>query len=547
MKTTVGKVSKKIWIIAAVVLVLIAAGITIFLNTRPYAVLITGATPEEVTSVVTWLEGRGVTTYRYQGTDTILVPERQAASLKGSLLTEMWSSGTSDYSGYFDNVGMLSTEKERSQAWEVFLMERMAAVIRNMDGVQDATVTITPGEDRGYVLDSNNVVEASAAVQVTMRSGKSLDSKLASAIRAYVSHGVQGLTIDSVVVLDSYGNQFNAASIDGSGSESTLAKIQFEESYENKLRTAAMQALLPYYGTGHVNVSVNVVVEVGDSTSFTHDPSIPDYVDGRVNGQGIIGSWVQDWRYYATDETTSGGIVGTSTNSDILTNVERYPTENDVEGQLEGSSQHDYDNPYTDTTTNRTAAYITDCTVAVSLDSRSVERPDLEELRRLVANAVGITPVVTETMTAEEYLATKITIYSGPFYQVTPDILPGPDWINQPVFGFIPLWVLLAAAAGLLIFLVVLVAMLVSRAKKRKRRREAEEQEKLQQEQLAAELLAAAGVPQLELEPVGADVMSLQTEKSMELRQDIRQFAEENPEVAAQLLRTWLRGGEENA
>jgi len=40
--------------------------------------------------------------------------------------------------------------------------------------------------------------------------------------------------------------------------------------------------------------------------------------------------------------------------------------------------------------------------------------------------------------------------------------------------------------------------------------------------------------------------MSLQTEKSMELRKDIRQFANDNPEIAAQMVRGWLRGGEMN-
>ena len=31
----------------------------------------------------------------------------------------------------------------------------------------------------------------------------------------------------------------------------------------------------------------------------------------------------------------------------------------------------------------------------------------------------------------------------------------------------------------------------------------------------------------------------------MELRRDIRQFAESNPELAAQMVKGWLRGGEE--
>ena len=32
----------------------------------------------------------------------------------------------------------------------------------------------------------------------------------------------------------------------------------------------------------------------------------------------------------------------------------------------------------------------------------------------------------------------------------------------------------------------------------------------------------------------------------MELRKNVRQFAQNNPEIAAQMIKTWLRGGEEN-
>ena len=39
-------------------------------------------------------------------------------------------------------------------------------------------------------------------------------------------------------------------------------------------------------------------------------------------------------------------------------------------------------------------------------------------------------------------------------------------------------------------------------------------------------------------------ILDPQTEKSMELRQQIRDFAEQSPEIAAQMLRNWLNGGE---
>ena len=38
--------------------------------------------------------------------------------------------------------------------------------------------------------------------------------------------------------------------------------------------------------------------------------------------------------------------------------------------------------------------------------------------------------------------------------------------------------------------------------------------------------------------------MNLQTEKSMELRKDVRKFAEANPEIAAQMVKSWLREGD---
>ena len=76
-KTALGKVSKKVWIIAAAVLVLIAVGLVIFFNTRPYSVLITGASNDEISAVLSWMDTQGYTDYRLENGDTILVPSSQ--------------------------------------------------------------------------------------------------------------------------------------------------------------------------------------------------------------------------------------------------------------------------------------------------------------------------------------------------------------------------------------------------------------------------------------------------------------------------------------
>ena len=77
--------------------------------------------------------------------------------------------------------------------------------------------------------------------------------------------------------------------------------------------------------------------------------------------------------------------------------------------------------------------------------------------------------------------------------------------------------------------------------KKKKRKRKKGEPEEPEEEPLiiaAAEAIAAG--------EKGADIMEMNTEKSMELRKSVRQFAQNNPEIAAQIIKTWLKGDDDN-
>lgn len=557
-KTAVGKVSKVVWIIIAAALVVAVAGIIIFLNTRPYSILVTGATANEVTTVTTWLEGRGVTDYRTRGNGTILVPDRQAAALKAALLTERYSDGNYDYSSYYDNVSMLSTESERSNAWEIAAEEKMATVITQMEGVEWASVDINFGQDRSYVLDSGNVVEASASVLVRTREGKVLDENVAQAIRGYVSHGVQGLKIDNVDLHDTNGNPYVGylSDITGGSADSSALKLKMEQDYANRMRSEVMNLLVPLFGEDNVKCSLSVNVDLKSVDVTENETYIPDYIgeEYREKGEGIIGAKAGEYVYKATDQSMVGGLVGTEENSDIPTNVEQDPNSDETDGRWQGGYHKDYDNPTRTTRTYYTAGYITDAHASVTVNSTTARELNIENLRQLVANAVGISAVETEGMTAAEYLASKVSIYSGPFYEPAPIV--NDPWAWWPFNDIIPGWMVLAACAGLLLF-VILLTVIILAAKSHKKKKlaaaalaeeeaqqaalEASEEERLEAEAALAEVM---GMPQAEL--VGADVMSLQTEKSMELRQEIRQFVEENPEVAAQLLKTWLRGGDEH-
>ena len=534
IKTTLKKVSKKMWILIAAVAIIVAVVIVVILNNRPYSILITEATPDEVSTVSTWLGEQGVTNYRTEGNGTILVPEAQAANLKARLLQEQYASKGTSFSGYFEKTGALSTQLDRNNAWQVALMDEMASTIRQFEGVQDAAVTLDMGQDRTYVLDSNNLTKATAGVVLTMKNGQTLSDQQANAIRNYIAHSVAGLDIEDASISDTNGQEYTGGGISSSEGSSAL-KLRLEQEYSNAVRKRVLDSLRKAYGTDNVEVGVSVVIDLSDTTTEEYEPILPEYArDGSTNGAGIIGRRVYSYNTGEGDGALAGGTVGTGVNSDIPTYVEEGADDQNLGDRLNGSGEINYDNPKRQTTSRTTAGYISDCTVAVTINSETAGYVNTESVRRHVATAAGITPVATETMTEDQYLSTKVSVMSFPFW--TEEAPPSPAESFMDRIG-LPVWALYAFVGGIILFVVLLVVILLLRRKKR---------EKEEAELQAVEEFIAAAMPE-EGEPQGADVMELHTERSMELRQSIRDFVDENAEVAALLLRGWLKGDEENA
>jgi len=541
-KTALGKVSKKIWILIGVALIVLAVGLVLFFQNRPYSVLITGASSDELSAVLSWLDTQGYTDYRMENGDTILVPSAQEDQMKARLLMEGYPNKGFSYPTYFDNVSALSTESERNRAYLMALEEKIAAVLERLDGVRDAVVDISPGETTGFVSDTGTV-HATAAIQVTLGEGEMLSNEMANAIRNYVANSVQGLSMDRISLIDTWGNTYNSTEGSVNDMDASMLKIQLEEQWSNIIRTRIMQVLAPVYGDENVKTAVHVQVELSNSIIDDHDVHLPDFAeDGSTGGKGIIGSLIYDHSVNRGEEAAPGGTVGTEANSDWPQYVEDIGEPNGSEQQINVSGQIDYNNPTTDTHTVRTAGYISDCTVAVTINSTTAGAVNLNEVRDHVAHAAGINAYSSEDLTAEEYLASKVSVLAQPFYVETPeDQEPGPGGESGlPV----PLWVIIAAGVGLLLFVILLVILLLLRRKKKKKAEALAAAEAAANEQNAvAELLTAAGITD---EDTGADVMDLQTERSMELRHDIRQFVDENPEIAAQLVRSWLKGEDDN-
>lgn len=520
------KIPKFVFIVAGIVVVAVVVIAAVALNNKDYTVLFTGLGSEEASEIVTYLNDNGVTDYRVENNDTILVPEGQEAQLKAQLLMEGYPESGYSYSTYYDHVSALSTESERNTAYLLLLQDRMSAVVRNFDGVKDAVVNINQGEDRSYILDQNNMVDASASVFVTMEdTDDKLTDSQADAIRRLVARSVQGLEVESVEISDSMGHSYGGSTELDETTDLSALKLQLEEENNNKIRAEILQVLEPLFGWENVAVGVNCTVDVNRSTEDSTTYTLPQ---GSQDGQGLIGSEVYSNRIVRGEDDTAGGTVGTETNADLPTYVEEEIQPDGTEKEISTEGQNDYLNNSSTVHEERVAGTITDCMVSVSINTDTAGNVDVNQIRTHVARAAGIT---------DEQAETRISILPRSFYT---------EGGNQNQNGLgdggefqlpIPVEVAVAISAGLFLLLVFTIVMMIVLHRRRKRK-----EREAALAAAAAQQVIPMEIPMAEPQE-GADVMSLQTEKSMELRKDVRQFADDNPEIAAQMIRTLLKGG----
>lgn len=526
LKEFVGRLDRKVKILAAVIAVVVIGGAIIAalaLNHREYVPLFSELSQDEASEIVAKLQEDGVD-YRYEGGGTILVEQSQADSTRASLVYEGYPSSGFTYDIFTQNAGGMATDSEQ-QTYKLYeLQNRIGATIGLFDGVSDAKVTIALGEEQRYVLQDTTTTEgeengASASVVVTMKSGAELSEKQAEAIQRLVARSVPSMRMENVSVFDQNGIELSTTSESGdsSSTEAELSRI-----VEQKIERKIVNLLTPFYGEGNVRVAANGRINmdriIRESTTYT----TPEKIDEN-DKTGIISN-EQGSTSQGTGTDIAAGVAGTEQNADIT-----------VYNQQDGTTE----NTYNTETYNREylvnqvreqteidPGVMDDLTVSVSINGNGFGNLTYDEIRRLVANASGI---------AMEEIDQKITAVAAPFYADDTALA------TSGASNFISRYgsVLMIVGAVLLPLIILLIVVLLIRRKIRKRR--------MAREALLNAEAGAALMDDMGDEKEEVDILSMKNERSRELRERIRDFAESNPEISAQMLRSWLNGGEEDA
>ena len=530
------KSKKLLGIIAGITVVVIA--VAVFLLARgqktEYQTLFTSLSQGEAQQIVSLLQEQNVP-YLYDGKSGALkVPSESVDTLRAQLLSKGYPKSGFAYDMYIGNSGLMTTESDKKQYTLYDLQDRLGATVRLFDGVRDAKVTIAEGTEQTYAIEEENPVQASASVVVTMEEGQSLSEKNAEAIKNWVARAVKGMSFTNVSVFDAGTMEEVAADAGDTASGSGTSMANLTATVENNIANNIKRVLGKIYGGENLAVSVkgtlNMAKLIQENTQYT----VPEKTEA-TDKRGLLSNEEVAGENAGNSGENAAGVAGADANAD----TPRYTTQN-------GNAQTT-DN-YSNSSATREWLYnvlkeqkeiapgvLEDATVAIVINTDDNSIPE-SNLINLVADAAGI---------KRDEAADKITILRSlnkTAVQKTVEDKP----VEEPktLLEKFPLWALIGAGVSAFLLILILLILILRGRKKKK-------QQKLAQEEMenAAALSVENATDEITpVEEIDEDELTAEGKMAhgMKLKKSIGEFTDQNPQVVAKLIQSWMREEEQN-
>ncbi|MDR2532485.1 MAG: flagellar M-ring protein FliF [Oscillospiraceae bacterium] len=517
--------------LAVAAAMLVAAVTLIALSSRTeFTVLYTGVSADEMSEIATALGGMGVTA-RIDG-QTISIPRDVSDSVRMDLAIQGFPKAAFNYDIWHDNVGMFSTDADRKELQRQQLEWNLRATLRSLNDVIDANVMITPPVMDNAVLPSNRE-PARASVTLNIRPGASLKQNQIEGIRRIIMTAVPGLDLENLGLFNQVGVELIPDDI--SNAETQLALNMQKINWQNEFRRRFQEDLknnIESLIEGTVRdfrVAVNVVLDFSEweRRSTTYEGA---NVDENGFQHGIIDYEELMIALNAIGE--GGNLVGTTINSDISPGYPTLEDLQDAEVFYEYANRIQYKVDEYHTLANSNSFSIEQITIGVQIDEgNALPQDEIDIWRQLIARAAG---------TDIEDVSVRTTNF---ILSPAPPLIPPPA--PSPVRNLL---VFIIISLGALLIILFMLAIMSSGSKKRRLIR------------ARAAAYQGAGASSVDDYDLGAYSFNKQQEEETEeikiqsllgagegetrdalLKNEIREFAKTNPDIVAQLIRTWIR------
>ncbi len=510
--------TKKLLIGGLVGLVIVALIITFILNNKSYVVLFKDINEEETVEVMQQLQENNVD-YKYEKDGTILIPEEQESTLRMQLAQAGHPRSGSNYDLFTQNIDFMTTDYEKRK-YEVFqLQERMQDSIKTIDGIEDVLVTINVPEEKSFAWETAQE-EASASIKLNLRAGASITPSQTSGIVQLVAKSVEGLKEENIAIIDSNGNSL-AASDDMLKTDAIKLKLQVEKEFEQEIEERVKTFLITMYGPDNVQVSAKSTINFDKKIS-----EMLKYIPEEKTNTGVISESQTD-KEVTGPEDAVGGIIGAETNAEVSTYpgvtvkgddiyVKDSNTINYLVSQLKEQVEH---NP----------GSVENLTVAVVINKQGMSDEEKNNVKELVANAAGVDK--------NKIALQNMTFYDSENPEGSPVAVQDPMESDNNKLRQILIYG--GIALGIAAILSFIISVLVSNKRKKK------------QGALLAENKGKSNDSNKGNKPddyswkdVHDEIVLHETEEQV-LKNQLKEFTRQNPEIAAQLIRTLIKGDDD--
>ena len=531
------KSKKLLGIIAGITVVVIA--VAVFLLARgqktEYQTLFSSLSQGEAQQIVSLLQEQNVP-YLYDGKSGALkVPSESVDTLRAQLLSKGYPKSGFAYDMYIGNSGLMTTESDKKQYTLYDLQDRLGATIRLFDGVRDAKVTIAEGTDQTYAIEEDNPVQASASVVVTMEEGQSLSEKNAEAIKNLIARSVKGMNFTNVSVFDAGTMEEVAADAGDSASGSGTSMANLTTTVENNIANNIKRVLGKIYGGENLAVSVkgtlNMAKLIQENTQYT----VPEKTEA-TDKRGLLSNEEVAGENAGNSGENAAGVAGADANADTPRYTIQNGTATTTDNYSNSSATREWLYNVLKEQKEIAPGVLEDASVAIVINTDDNSIPE-SDLINLVADAAGI---------KRDEAADKITILRSlnktAVQQTTEEKKPAEE--PKTLLNQFPLWALIGAAVSAFLLILILLILILRGRKKKKLK-------KLAQEEMENAAALSVEQPTDEITPVEeVDEDELTAEgkmaHGMKLKKSIGEFTDQNPQVVAKLIQSWMREEEQN-
>ncbi len=509
---------KKIFIFSGVGVLLAALLITLFLNLQGngYQVLYEGMESAEVSEAYSALQELGYSA-ELNKEGQIVVPDEQYDEILMAMAMKGFPKTTLTYDGYEQPNGLTATDFEKRQSLKFLREKQIKQTLEHIQGVQTALVLLNLPDESKHVWEQAGNETASASATLSMAPGVALSPERVSGIKTLISSSFENMLPENVKVVDA------STGIEMLGVEEqdndgyNVDRLDYERQIEQRMEENVHRLLSPTYGKDGVVAVATVELDYDKMITESFEQNPDEFSD---DGKNAITQ--KEEKYTVNGSQPAGDIVGEENNTDDpTTGIPGYANQlPDEEGGMTSyESRIEYAQSYIKKQIEKGEPSLKSSSIAVSVDAYNLTEQRKADLVDQISRATGVQPGNVAVMQMDEDAP-------APVVPEEPGE-PAPSILANPIFYIV-------VGSVLLLIIIAVIVLVLVRKRQKKRLAEAEAESEMLINSLQAEIE--------ERKRQIADAANADNDPSDNaIVQEIRNFAKENPEITASLIRSWLK------